>query len=78
LRVAFFDWMDHLGQVSTSNSQLTAEEHRWTPVFVQCARPTVSLVERLQLARRATFFRQHARQISEITTLAARLPGAGH
>lgn len=74
----FFDWMDHLGQVSTSNSQLTAEEHRWTPVFVQCARPTVSLVERLQLARRATFFRQHARQIREITALAARLAGAAN
>ena len=73
----FFDWMDHLGQVSTSNSQLTAEEHRWTPVFVQCARPTVTLIERLQLARRATFFRQHARQIREIAALAARLPAAG-
>ena len=74
----FFAWADHLIQLPLTTSQLTAAEHRWTRVFVQCARPTVSLVERLQLAKRASFLRQHARQISEITALAARLPGAGH
>jgi hypothetical protein len=75
----YFAWTDHLSQTATSNSQLTAEDHRWTPVFVRCARPVVSLVERLQLVRRASFFRQHARQIREIMTLAAdRVPVAGH
>jgi hypothetical protein len=74
----YFAWADHLLQTATSTSQQTAEEHRWTPVFVQCARPVVNLVERLQLARRARFFREHARQIREITTLAADLPAAGH
>jgi hypothetical protein len=74
----YFAWADHLTQTATSNSQLTAEDHRWTPVFVRCARPVVNLVERLQLARRASFFRQHAGQIREIAALAARLPGAGH
>ena len=73
----FFAWADHLIQLPLTNSQLTAAEHRWTLVFVQCARPTVSMVERLQLARRASFLRQHARQIREIAALAARLPGAG-
>lgn len=68
----FFAWADHLLQTAASTRQQTAEDHRWTPVFVQCARPTVSLVERLQLARRASFFRQHARQIREIAALAAR------
>jgi hypothetical protein len=72
----FFAWMDHLGQTSTSNTQLAAHEHRWTPVFVRCAGPTVTLVEQLQLSQRARFFKLHARQINAIKNLAANLPSA--
>jgi hypothetical protein len=78
LFIGFFAWMDTLGQTSTSTRQLTAEEHRWTPVFVRCARPTVALMERLQLAQRASFFARHARQIDEIKKLATEVPTAGH
>ena len=40
--------------------------------------PTVTLVERLQFAQRASFFSKHARQINEIKTLAANLLSARH
>jgi hypothetical protein len=75
----FFGWMDHLGQTATSTREQSTEDHRWTPVFVRCARPTVTVVERLQLSQRASFFTRHARQISEIKALAAGLLNApGH
>jgi hypothetical protein len=70
----FFGWMDHLGMTDTNASQDIAHQHRWTPVFVHCARPTVTVMERLQLAQRARFFQRHARQISAIKTLAMDLP----
>jgi hypothetical protein len=70
----FFAWADHLTQTTTSTSQQAASNRRWTHVFVQCARPTVTVTERLQTARRARFFRLHARQIAAIKTLAAALP----
>lgn len=78
----FIGWMDHLAMTDLSAPQRIgtersiARERRWTPVFVHCARPTVTVMERLQLAQRARFFRQHARQISIIKTLAMDLPSA--
>ena len=75
LFAGFFGWMDHLGQTATSSAQQAREEHRWTPVFVTCARPAVTVIERLQATRRAGFFGAHTRQIAEIRALAAGLPG---
>jgi hypothetical protein len=37
----------------------------------------VALAERLQLAQRASFLRQHARQVDDITKLASEAPAAG-
>lgn len=69
----FFGWMDTLGQEATSTSELNTENQHWTSVFVQCAGPAVSVLERLQLSQRSSFFAQHAQQITEIKTLAMRL-----
>lgn len=66
----FFSWADSMGQEATSTSQETADDHRATEVFVACAGPTVAVMERLQLAQRATFFAQHPEQVSQIETLA--------
>jgi hypothetical protein len=74
----FFAWMDHLGQTAATTSEQVAEDHRWTPVFVRCAGPTVTVVERLQLTQRARFFKLHAQQINTIKTLAADLLTTGH
>lgn len=77
LFTGFFAWMDHLGQTTTSGRQLISEQHRWTPVFVACAGPTVNLIQRLQLAQRTRFFSHYARQIAMISKLATELPGTG-
>ncbi|HEY3955383.1 MAG TPA: hypothetical protein VGM53_18590 [Streptosporangiaceae bacterium] len=77
LFAGFFAWMDTISQQATSTRQQAREEHRWTPVFVHCAGPTVHLVQTLQLSQRARFFQQHAQQIATIRTLAAALPAAG-
>lgn len=73
----FFAWMDHLTQAALTTRQQVNEQHRWTPVFVQCARPTVTVVERIQLAKRGTFFQRHERQISAIKALVMKLPSPG-
>lgn len=73
----FFAWMDTLGQRARSTQEVVAQQHRWTPVFVTCARPAVALMERLQLSRRAEFFRTHAGQVAAIMRLAAALPVTG-
>jgi hypothetical protein len=69
----FFGWMDHLGITDTSTRQRIAQQHRWTPVFVHCARHAVTTMQGLQLAQRARFFQHHARQVLAIETLVRNL-----
>jgi hypothetical protein len=66
----FFSWADTIGQEATSTTQQATADHQAAEVFVTCAGPTVAVMERLQLAQRATFFAQHAEQVSQIQTLA--------
>jgi hypothetical protein len=65
----FFAWLDRLAQASTGPWQLARERQIWTPVFVTCAKPAVATMERLQLAERPAFLRQHATQIAAIRRL---------
>lgn len=58
-----------------SASQLAADERHETRVFVACAPRVVSVLEKIQLKRRAQFFREHAAQIARITRLAEEIPG---
>jgi hypothetical protein len=50
-------------------AQLAAEQH-WAVVFARCAGATVTVQERLQLARQAVFLRQHSSQVSLLSRLA--------
>jgi len=66
----YFAWADSTNQAAASTSQLAADQRHETRVFVACAPTVVSDLERIQLTRRALFFREHAPQIARITRLA--------
>jgi hypothetical protein len=73
---AFFTWMDRLGDATTSPAQFIYQQRLWTPVFVTCARPTVTTMERIQIAARKKFFLAHAGQIGAIKRIVVGLlPG---
>jgi hypothetical protein len=69
LFAGFFAWMGRLGKASTGPGQVAREQRTWTPAFITCAKPTVALMERLQIAERSAFVRQHARQMRTIRRL---------
>jgi len=66
-------WGDTLIQSAPSAARLAADQRHEDRVLVACARPAVTVMERLQLARRAVFFRAHAAQIARIRQLAQRI-----
>jgi hypothetical protein len=70
----FVNWvaghLDGAGSRGASAAQLNALDRHWGTVFVQCAGPTVSVMERLQLAAQATFLREHQRQFTALVKLA--------
>ncbi len=66
----FFAWMNWLGASSGSPQRYASQQRLWTPVFVTCARPTVTTMERLQVAARSKFFKVHAAQIRAISRIA--------
>lgn len=76
LFTGFFAWMSWLGTSSASPLRYASQQRLWTPVFVTCATPTVTTMERLQLAARSQFLRAHARKIRAIDRLVIRLPAA--
>jgi len=73
LFAGFFAWMAWLGANSASPQRYASQQRLWTPVFVTCARPTVTTMERLQLAARSRFLDVHARKIAAISDLVIRL-----
>ena len=66
----FFAWLKKVGLSSNSPARFAHQQRRWTAVFVRCARPTVEVMEPIQLAARAKFFAAHARQIALIRRVA--------
>lgn len=70
----FVTWMSgYLDGASTrgaSAAQMNALDRHWATVFVQCARPTVAVMEKLQLAAQKTFLRQHQRQFAVLVATA--------
>jgi hypothetical protein len=48
-------------------------ERHWAHVFVKCGRATVAVQQRLQLARRPSFLRQHHAQVQSLEALASRV-----
>ncbi len=74
----YFAWADTTNQAATSAAQTAANERREARVFLACAPPVVKVVERIQIARRARFFHQHAAQIARIVRLAQEMSGHAH
>jgi hypothetical protein len=74
----YFGWADSTNQEAATNHALAVDERHETRVFVVCARPVVSVLERIQLARRALFFVKHAAQIARIARLAEEMPRHAH
>jgi hypothetical protein len=62
---------------SGQTAQLAVEQH-WAVVFARCADTTVTVQERLQLARQAVFLRQHSSQVSLLSRLAGQELAASH
>ncbi len=77
LFAGFFAWMARLGANSASPQRYASQQRLWTPVFVTCARPTVTTLERLQRAARSKFLDVHARQIAAISHIVIGLAPAG-
>jgi hypothetical protein len=66
LFAGFFAWMNWLGASSGNPQRYDSQQRLWTPIFVTCARPTVTTMERLQIAARSKFLNAHAGQIGAI------------
>ena len=73
LFTGFFAWGDYNTQTATSSSQQAQDRRRANRVFLACAPPVVTVLERLQLHERAQFFRAHAAEIAHIARLATRI-----
>jgi hypothetical protein len=71
----YFSWGDGTNQAAHTARQLAADQRHETQVFVACAGPAVSVLERIQLERRAQFFREHAAQVARIVRLAEEMTG---
>jgi hypothetical protein len=75
LFAGFFAWGDYTNQTATSSSQLAKDQRRANRVFLACAPPVVTVLERLQLRERSQFFRAHAAEIAQIARLATKITG---
>lgn len=76
----FMDWiagfMDGAGSRGASFSTLRALARHWTAVFVTCARPIVSVWQRMQLAAQSRFLARHVAQLRTLDQLAWKLLGS--
>lgn len=70
----FVDWvaghLDGAGSRGVPTAEMNALNRRWAVVFIQCARPTVTVMERLQLAAQQAFVREHRRQLTRLVAVA--------
>jgi len=71
-------WADSTNQAATTAAQAAADQRHEARVFLACAPRVVSVLERIQIARRTHFFHQHAAQIARIARLAQEMSGHGH
>lgn len=53
-----------------SDPTMKALDRHWGAVFVQCARPTVAVMERLDLSAQRVFLARHQRQLAALATIA--------
>jgi len=70
----FVDWvaghLDGAGSRGASATQMNALDQHWAPIFVQCARPAVTVMERLQLAAQRKFLGGRQSQFARLVATA--------
>jgi hypothetical protein len=70
----FAAWVaSHLDGASSRGASAApahALDRHWAPIFVRCARPAVTVMERLQLAAQRTFLRDHQRELAALVATA--------
>ncbi len=66
-----------VGSSSIPPATLRVLQRRWSAIFVTCARPLISLQERLQTAQRAAFLRAHRAAIAALEASYERVIAAG-
>jgi hypothetical protein len=69
LFTGFFAWMNWLGASNGSPQRYKSQQRLWTPIFVSCAGPTVTTMERLQITARSKFLDSHAGKIGTIARI---------
>lgn len=69
LFTGFFAWMNWLGASNGSPQRYKSQQRVWTPIFVSCAGPTVTTMERLQVTARSKFLDAHAAQVETIARI---------
>jgi hypothetical protein len=75
----FADWVfghiDGAGTRGAGMATLTGLGRHWARIFVTCARPTITVQQRLQSARRAVFIQQHYGQAQALEAQAQKVIG---
>jgi hypothetical protein len=66
----FLAWETGFEAAARSRAASIAVDRHWARVFAGCARPTVTIEERLQSAQRAVFLRAHQAQVTAVRALA--------
>ena len=70
----FVDWvaghLDGAGSRAAPPAEMNALSRHWAVVFVQCARPTVAVMETQQRAAQKTFLQQHQQQFAALMAIA--------
>ncbi len=69
----FDSWSDSINQAAASTRELAANQRKEARVFLACAGPVATVVDKLQLSRRAAFFSEHRKQIARIIKLAGEM-----
>src|SRR6185437_11905023 len=70
----FVDWvsghLDGADSRGASTAEMSKLDSYWGKAFVQCARPTVAVMEKLQLTAQAKFLAVHQRQFQVLVKIA--------
>jgi hypothetical protein len=69
----FLAWATGLETHAKTQAAVNALDRHWAPIFVRCARATVTIQERMQSAQRATFLRDHHQQVHGLETTAGQV-----
>jgi hypothetical protein len=69
----FLAWVTGLETRAKTQAAVSAVNRHWAPIFVRCARATVTIQERMQSAQRAAFLRAHPGQVHGLEATAGQV-----